>query len=353
MAANPTDARSPYYLGNLLYDRRRHDEGIRLWEHSARLDPEFSVVWRNLGIGYFNVRHQPKRARTAYDHAFRVNPDDARLLYERDQLWKRLGERPSKRRRELERHPELVNRRDDLTIELCALLTQTGAPERALARVTSRRFQPWEGGEGGPLAEYARAQLALGRTALERGDTTGARNHFEAALKPPENLGEARHLLANCSDIYYWLGHASAAGGNREQSRTEWQKAATFRGDFQSMSVRAFSEMTYYSAAAWQALGQPRRARRLFQDLLAYGRQLETSPATIDYFATSLPTMLLFDDDLQARQETTAVFLQAQAQWGLGRRTQCRHLLTQVLQRDPTHATALDFRELIIAGRQR
>ena len=29
--------------------------------------------------------------------------------------------------------------------------------------------------------------------------------------------------------------------------------------------------------------------------------------------------MLLFDDDLQFRQETTALFLQAQAQLGLGR----------------------------------
>ena len=29
MRANPNDARAPYYLGNLLYDRRRHEEAIR------------------------------------------------------------------------------------------------------------------------------------------------------------------------------------------------------------------------------------------------------------------------------------------------------------------------------------
>jgi hypothetical protein len=39
----------------------------------------------------------------------------------------------------------------------------------------------------------------------------------------------------------------------------------------------------------------------------------------VDYFATSLPTMLLFEDDLQRRQEVTAKFLQAQALHGLGR----------------------------------
>ena len=84
------------------------------------------------------------------------------------------------------------------------------------------------------------------------------------------------------------------------------------------MSVRAFSEMTYYSALAWERLGQKAKAKKLFRDLLAYAQQLQKSQAKIDYFATSLPTMLLFDDDLQFRQETTALFLQAQAQLGLG-----------------------------------
>jgi len=40
--------------------------------------------------------------------------------------------------------------------------------------------------------------------------------------------------------------------------------------------------------------------------------------ARIDYFATSLPTMLIFEDDIQFRQDTTAIFLQAQARLGLG-----------------------------------
>ena len=67
------------------------------------------------------------------------------------------------------------------------------------------------------------------------------------------------------------------------------------------------------------------------------------SPAKIDYFATSLPTMLLFDDDLQFRQETTALFLQAQAQLGLGGKTEARALLQTVLRRDPNHALTADF----------
>src|SRR5690242_7285330 len=105
MRANPRDAKVPYYLGNLFYDRRRHREAIRLWERSAKLAPAFSVVWRNLGIGYFNILRNPAKAKAAFERAFRANPGDARLFYARDQLWKRLGDKPEKRLRALEKFP--------------------------------------------------------------------------------------------------------------------------------------------------------------------------------------------------------------------------------------------------------
>lgn len=190
IAANPKDAGAPYYLGNLFYDRRRHEEAIALWEKSAKLRPGFSIVLRNLGIGYYNIRRQPKKARTAYEKAFRANPHDARLLYERDQLWRRLGVPPKNRLRELEMHSGLVALRDDLTVALCALYNQTGQPEKALALISQRAFQPWEGGEGQTLGQYERAHLALGRRALAAGDADAAERHFRQALDVPENLGE-------------------------------------------------------------------------------------------------------------------------------------------------------------------
>ena len=72
------------------------------------------------------------------------------------------------------------------------------------------------------------------------------------------------------------------------------------------MRTRQFSEKTYYSALAWRRLGPEAKADSLLKSLLSYARKLEKTPAKIDYFATSLPTMLLFDDDLDQRQKTTA-----------------------------------------------
>ncbi|PAW78199.1 MAG: DUF5107 domain-containing protein [Verrucomicrobia bacterium Tous-C9LFEB] len=343
IAANPRDARAPYYLSNLFYDRHRHREAIALWQRAVRLEPANAIAWRNLGIGFYNILHAPAKARAAYEKALRANPDDARLLYERDQLWKRLRVSPSKRLAALLARPDLIRQRDDLSLELTALYNQTGRSEEAEKLLQSRRFQPWEGGEGLALGQHLRTQLQLGRQALAAGQFVVAQVHFTSALNPPENLGEAWHLLANPSDIHYHLGLAAAALGDKAKARQHWTTAATFKGDFQNMSVRAFSEMTYYSALAWEKLGQKARAKKKLRDLLAYARQLRKTKATIDYFATSLPTMLLFDEDLQERQTTTALFLEAQAFTGLGRMTEARKALRLVLRRDPNHALAQDL----------
>ena len=272
-----------------------------------------------------------------------MNPADARLLMERDQLWKRLGESPARRLKELEKFPALVGLRDDLNVELAALYNQTGHPAKALVLVSQRNFQPWEGGEGGPLGQWMRSHLALGQSALKRGDAAEAQKHFTATLTAPRNLGEAKHLLANQSDIHYWLGCALAALGEKEKAKQHWLAAANFKGDFQEMSVRAFSEMTYYSARSWEKLGQKARAKKMFRELLDYAQKLAKTEAKIDYFATSLPTMLLFDDDLQRRQENTAWFIEAQARFGLGQKNPARRRLMQVLQCDPNHALAADL----------
>jgi hypothetical protein len=245
--------------------------------------------------------------------------------------------------REMNKHPGLVAQRDDLSVELRMLYNQTGRRARALQLLTSRRFQPWEGGEGQVLGQYVRAQLALGREALARGNHRRARDLFEHAWSTPENLGEARHPLANQSDVHYWLGVACEALEDRQAARRHWLAAATFKGDFQGMSVRAFSEMTYYSALAWERLGQKAKAGKLFRDLLAYADELQATPAKIDYFATSLPALLLFEDDIQFRQETTARFLQAQAHLGLGNQSRAQALLAAVLKRDPNHMLAADL----------
>ena len=90
----------------------------------------------------------------------------------------------------------------------------------------------------------------------------------------------------------------------------------------------------------------------LLRDLLAYSRELMRTKARIEYFATSLPAMLLFEDDLQKRRTVTARFLEAQARLGLGQAAQARKCLEQVLAMDRNHGRAEDLLAEIQAGRR-
>ena len=342
---NPQDSRAPYYLGNLLYDRRRHREAIAMWDRSAQLNPDYPVVWRNLGFAYHNVLHQVERAREAFARARVLAPKDARILYEQDQLAKRTGIAAEDRLAVLESGRELVARRDDLCLELATLYNSLRRPDCALDVLLAREFQPWEGGEGLVLAQYVRAQVLRGRHALANGDPAAALRSFQAASNPPESIGEAPHLLSNRSMIDYWLGAAHAAIGDRETAVSHWQRAARSHSDFQQMQVQPISDMTFWSAMALRRLGREDESRALFGTIHEYSVALDKEPPAIDYFATSLPALLLFDEDLKQRQTITARFLEAQALLGLGEKARSMELLEEVLSLDRSHTGAIDFKQ--------
>jgi tetratricopeptide (TPR) repeat protein len=340
---NPRDARAHYYLGNLLYDRRRHEEAIVFWERAAELDPSFPTVWRNLGFGYYNIRSDEQKSRRAFEQARVLSPRDARIVYEQDQLLKRTGEVPERRLAALESVRSLVETRDDLTVELATLYNQTGRPQEALTLLLARKFQPWEGGEGLVLAQFVRSHLLLGQAALEAQLTGQALEHFQAALHPPQCLSEARHLLANHSEIDYWIGLAYSVLGKQDQAAEQWRQAALHEGDFQQMQLHAISDTTYWSAMALQRLGETEKAVAMFQEIFDYAKQLEQQTPKIDYFATSLPAMLLFEEDLQQRQQVLACFLQAQALIGMGDTEPALALLRKVQNLDHNHIGAADL----------
>jgi len=94
---------------------------------------------------------------------------------------------------------------------------------------------------------------------------------------------------------------------------------------------------------ALRRLGHEQDALKAFSSILDYAAHLQSQTPKIDYFATSLPAMLLFDEDLAHRQTITARFLEAQAQLGLGEQTEGLGLLQEVLAMDNAHAGAIDL----------
>ena len=317
VALQPHDARAQYYLGNLLYGRGRYEEAMELWESSAQLDGSFAAVWRNLGVGNYNVRGDAPKALEVFDKAAATDSVDARLLYERDQLWKLLGVPPALRLKTLEEHQILAESRADLSVELATLYNNVHQPLRALALLSS--------GPGPALEQYVRAHLKLGRQALDNGDGLHAQHFFAAALHP------------GTADVYFSLGEAYNAAKNISLAGKYWRKAA-------EMPAQPLSETTLYNALALARLGDRFASRRLLRELWYYGRKLtrDKSPR-IDYFAESRPAMSLYKDDLLKRRKVTGLFLQAQARFGLGQYKLARRLLDQALALDPNYGRVLDL----------
>ncbi len=206
LAANPSDGRAAYYLGNLYYDKKHYDKAIAVWQIATENLPNFSIPWRNLGIALYNKRGDKDAAKDCYDQALSANADDPRLLMEMDQLLQRLGASQEERLALLERHAELVGRRDDLSITFAELYSQTNQPEKALDILENHEFHAWEGGEGGAAGQYAFAQVVLGQSAVSAGNLQGALAYFQTAQNPPKNLGVGRGM--SMYDVLAWFNTA-------------------------------------------------------------------------------------------------------------------------------------------------
>jgi tetratricopeptide (TPR) repeat protein len=352
LVADPDDATAAALLGHWMYANGRPADAMALWRRSVAGDPTDAVVWRNLGVAAYNVDHDAEAAVEAYERAIEVAPDDARLLFESDQLWRLAGRSVCDRLARLDERRHLVGRRDDLSVAYAHLLVSAGRASESLDLLRGRPFQPWEGGEGQVLGCWERTHLALARSELATGTASAAVEHLVAALEPPDSLGETRHPLASPAQILLALGDAQAAAGDREAARQSWGSAAAAAGDFTRMSPTAYSENTYFSVLAARRTGDQDRAEALVTGLAEHARTLQETPARIDYFATSLPALLLFHDDPQRQQDISQGVVSAELEALEDGPEAALAGLEAVLTRDPCHELALDLvRSLTTVGR--
>ena len=78
-------------------------------------------------------------------------------------------------------------------------------------------------------------------------------------------------------------------------------------------------EMIYYQGLAYRMLGEEEQAVRRFQKLVDYGREHIRDDVKIDYFAVSLPDLLIFEENLNERNRKHCLFMMSLGLKGLGR----------------------------------
>ncbi|GGM17460.1 DUF5107 domain-containing protein [Promicromonospora citrea] len=311
--ADPRDARARSLLGHWAYAVGRRGDALALWREAVALDPADAVAWRNIGLAAVNHERDLAAAVDAYEHALAAAPGDARLRYERDQLAAILGEAPVARLARLldDGAPDALAR-DDLAVEALHLMITLDRSADALRVLGERRLHPWEGGEGQALLAWDRAHARSALDALAEGRAGDAVGHVRAALAPPPTLGEARHPLASTAHLHLLLGDALAAGGAPDAAADAWRTAADQRGDFVEMSTQEHGEQTFWTVLALRRLGRTAEASALTAALRDHRDAYAAAVPRVDYFATSLPDLLLFDQDPLRVRDRRVLVLDAQ-----------------------------------------
>lgn len=346
--ANPQDSKAYYYLGNFWYASRQYADALACWEHSRDINEQFPIVHRNLALIYYNKIKKKLRARKALEKAFDLDQQNARLLMELDQLYKKLNKPLDERLKFLEDHLELVLLRDDLYLERATLYNMKGDCQRALELILNRKFSPWEGGEGKVSAQYLISHVELMKAHIREGHFKGALAHANTAKHYPHNLGEGKLYGAQENDIYYWEGCAFEGLGAIEKAKKSWFKAS--QGLFEPSLAMFYNDQQadkiFYQGMALMKLGEMDEAKKRFHKLVDYGQRHCFHEVKIDYFAVSLPELLIWDEDLNIRNLTHCHYLIGLGELGLQNIEKAKIEFDQALEMDLYHGGALLHKRL-------
>ena len=346
---NSSDAKANFYLGNLWYDKRQFPKAIECWENSARDGSHFPTAHRNLALAYYNKLDQPTKALDSLEKAFLLDTSDARVLMELDQLYKKLQFSPEKRLSLLEKYPDLVDYRDDLYLEKVTLFNWTGEYKKALKMIDSRKFHPWEGGEGKVVEQYKICRIELAKEAIIHADPETAIPLLKECEIYPYNLGEGKLYGTQENDIHYFMGLALQMIGENDMARQFFEKAsnglsdptaAIFYNDQQPDKI-------FYQGLALLKLGNESEANSSFTKLKEYGAMHMLDEVKPDYFAVSLPDLLIFDQDLTLRNKIHCLYLIGLGNLGLGLKENAEKAFENVLEIDYYHWGATLHKRLL------
>lgn len=320
--ANPTDYKAYYYLGNYWYSVKNYEEAVICWEKSVSIYPEFPTTHRNLALAYFNKLNNSEKALASIERAFELDQSDARVLMELDQLYKRLDFKPEFRLSKLSNYRSLCNERDDLYLEFLTLYNQTGEHEKAYEMLILRRFHPWEGGEGKVSGQYVFSLKELAKKELRAGNFKKAKDILIEAQSYPTNLGEGKLFGAQENELHFLLGVAYEGLHDVQKSSYFYQLAS---GGINHVSAAFFyndqqPDTIYFQGLALQKLGKDEEANRRFTMLIDFGKNHMNDHVIIDYFAVSLPDLLIWEDDLDRRNRQMCQYLLDLGYSGLNRK---------------------------------
>ena len=226
-----------------------------------------------------------------------------------------------------------------------------------MQKLDAHQFHPWEGGEGKVPAQYQICRIEQAKKSLtpspspkgEGSDYLRAIKLLQECLDYPHHLGEGKLYGAQENDFYYLLGIAYDALGEKAKARECWEEAT--RGPQEPAAAMYYNDAKpdkiFYAGLCYRALGQEDKARSLFNKLINYGKQHVFEKQVMDYFAVSLPDLLIWEDSLDTKNEIHCKYMLALGYYGMGDKDKALKYLAEVEALDNNHQGIQQFRSLI------
>lgn len=321
------------------YSRRLYQRAAALWQQAVELDPAFAEGWRGLAIYACNKEHDVKKARAYYAKAAAAAPGDERILFEQDLLLKQSGTAPAERLRILEEAGCMNCLRDDLKAEIVTLLNTVGRIDEAADMLAHRQFHVWEGGEGRVTGQYVVNQMLRAQATAQTGDYAGALELIKAGLTFPHNLGEGRLVVQTDNDLYFYAALYAAKAGLKEDA-AQYLKLAQ-QGDTAIAEQRYYNDLpvdyVFYHALAARMDGRKDEAQRIFEAMTAWAEKAIHEKAQEDFFAVSLPDLVVLDRDLDAERRENCLLMRALGALGQGKEKLAAECFAQLQQAAPSN----------------
>lgn len=344
----PQDSKALYYLGNFWFSSRQYEEALECWESASRIDDSFPIVLRNLALIYYNKLDRKEDAVKVLEKAYHLEKNP-RILMELDQLYKKINKEVGERFNFLKENISLVMKRDDLYLELVALNNFSGDHRKALQLLEARNFHPWEGGEGKVPGQYIISQIELAKDLIQAKKPKEALAHLEEAKSYPHNLGEGKLFGAQENDIYFWEGCAFETLGKTKKAHESWRKAA--KGTSEPSPAFFYNDQQpdkiFYQGMALLKLGRTEAAKKRFEKLIDYGKTHLEDDVKIDYFAVSLPDLLIWDEDMKVRNQIHCHYLIGLGRLGQGEQEQAEVEFKWILEKDRYHDGAFFHKKML------
>ena len=172
---------------------------------------------------------------------------------------------------------------------------------------------------------------------------------LKQCLTYPHHLGEGKLYGAQENDFYYLLGVAYDALGKTDEAKECWEKAVL--GPQEPAAAMYYNDAKpdkiFYQGMALRKLGREDEAHGRFYRLINYGKQHVFEHQTMDYFAVSLPDLLIWDDSLDTKNVIHCKYMLALGYCGMGDMKHAFKYLAEVEALDNNHQGAQQLRSLI------